>query len=67
MELIPGWSEGDNGILASADPIFGGIIDKAIVSGRWFVIFNDDSIPPTDLEFATRAEAIGHFIRAKGC
>lgn len=40
----------------SNDPIFGGIIDKAFVSGEWFVIPNSDDIPVME-GFATKQEA----------
>lgn len=43
-------------IATNNDPVFGGIIDKAIVSGEWFVISNSDDIP-TMHGFATKQEA----------
>lgn len=44
---MKGWTIG-NTIACNADPILGGIIDSEIVSGKWFIIFNDD-----DLEMIT--------------
>lgn len=50
------WNEGASGIATSTDPQLGGIIDKAIVSGEWFVIFNSDQLESLE-GFKTRAEA----------
>lgn len=47
----------EDGIATNTDPIFGGIVDKAIVSGEWFVIPNDDRISLMD-GFDTKQEAI---------
>jgi hypothetical protein len=55
---VNGWT-GGAGLLCSAHPTLGGIIDRAIVSGEWFVIFNN-SAEITD-GFATRADAIAAF------
>lgn len=30
----------ENGMATNRDPLTGGIIDSAIVSGEWFIIFN---------------------------
>lgn len=45
-ETVPGgWGESTpGGMITNNDPVNGGIIDKEIVSGEWFVIPNDDSI-----------------------
>lgn len=57
--LPPGWSEASpGGVATNRNPKNGGIIDKATGTGKWFVIFEDESIPKSDDEFATRAEAI---------
>ena len=60
-EISQGWAGSEiDGLLCSARPD-GGIIDSAIVSGEWFVIFNDDR---EMLEgFATRADAVAAFIK----
>lgn len=59
--LPPGWTEGPAGILASNQPN-GGIIDCAIASGEWFVIFNDDEMSDTLTGFKTRGEAIAAYL-----
>lgn len=57
--LIPGWTESTVGGLICNPSIFGGIIDSEIVSGEWFIIFNDDR---EVLEgFETREDAIEAF------
>jgi hypothetical protein len=61
-ELSPGWTGIANGLICNPDHIAGGIIDKTILTGKWFVIFNDDR---NTLEgFASRAEAVQAFIKA---
>ena len=69
LSLPPGWTEAEPGGLAcNPDPLDGGIIDKGIASGLWFVIFNRRDLG--DLEgYSTRAEAFDAFaqtIRAAG-
>jgi|AntAceMinimDraft_13_1070369.scaffolds.fasta_scaffold181043_1 cellulase/cellobiase CelA1 len=54
------WNEIKDGIATNADPILGGIIDQTIMTGEWFVIFNDDAIPAIE-GIATRAEAFKAF------
>ena len=39
------WIKSENGLMVNSDPIFGGIIDKTIKTGEWFVIFHSDLIP----------------------
>lgn len=59
--VAPGWKVGcSEGILSNAAP-YGGIIDKNLVSGEWFVIFNNDNFEALD-GFATRDEAIDAFV-----
>ena len=41
------WNEGET-IATNTDPQLGGIIDQAIVSGEWFIIFNSDQIDMID-------------------
>lgn len=50
------WNEIPNGIATCNDPELGGIIDQAIVSKRWFIIFNSPHIDVIE-DFATREEA----------
>ena len=38
------WNAGPGTIMTNTDPHLGGIIDRAIVSGKWFVVFNSDEI-----------------------
>jgi hypothetical protein len=68
-EMIAGWKS--NGRIATnTDPDLGGIIDSAIASGKWFVIFNADIPAIEDLDtreeaFAAHAAAIkSHFVLA---
>lgn len=59
VESLPeGWTESQpGGLIASLDPEKGGIIDSEIVSGKWFVIPNNDALTLiTDLE--TRSDVI---------
>lgn len=59
--LPSGFTEATKGgLICSADLVHGGIIDQEIVSGLWFVIFNDDSIDSLN-GFSTRDEAIAAF------
>lgn len=39
------WIESENGLMINSDTILGGIIDKTIKTGEWFVIFHSDLIP----------------------
>lgn len=48
---------GPNDIATNPDPFEGGIIDKANVDGKWFVIANNDDIPSAE-EFDTKADAM---------
>ena len=54
------WKGSGNGLICNADPILGGIIDKAIVSGEWFAIFNSPEIEPME-GFTSREAAIEAF------
>ena len=57
QRLPSGWEESQPGRIATnPDPVTGGIIDRADVSGKWFVIPNNDAIPKL-VGFATRQEA----------
>lgn len=47
----------ENGMATSNDPISGGIVDQAIVSGEWFVVPNSDDIGFMD-GFATKQDAM---------
>lgn len=44
-KVCDGWSQAFDGGLLCNPNVNGGIIDKAIVSGEWFIIFNDDRAP----------------------
>lgn len=61
--LPQGWTANGDGIATNNDPQLGGIIDKAIVSGEWFVIFNDDDLEAIE-GLSSRAEAFEAFKRA---
>ena len=55
--LPQGWTEASPGGLATnPDPVTGGIVDRQIVSGLWFVISHDGGIGTLE-GFATRADA----------
>lgn len=45
-----------DGIATNPDPIIGGIIDNEMVSGKWFVIPNNNDLLPGD-GFASKDEA----------
>lgn len=52
-----GWiHQSANGIATNPDPIIGGIIDSEIVSGKWFVIPNNNELLPGD-SFASKHDA----------
>ena len=57
--ISQGWSESRSGGMLVNPNAGGGIIDVAIVSGEWFIIFNDDREPVEG--FATRDDAIEAF------
>lgn len=59
--LPDGWTESKPGGMATKAGKDGGIIDTNAVSGKWFVIFNDDRIENTDAIFDTRREAFEKF------
>ncbi|GMG94737.1 hypothetical protein ACUXAV_004994 [Cupriavidus metallidurans] len=45
QKLPEGWTEASPGGLATnPDPLTGGIIDRAIVDGTWFVVFHRDDL-----------------------
>lgn len=56
-----GWTEGPSGLLCNPNA-GGGIIDSAIATGAWFVVFNDDR--ETIEGLATREDAIRAFKNA---
>lgn len=57
---MKGWNVNGTGLACNADPVLGGIIDSEIVSGKWFIIFNDDELEMiTDL--ASRDDAFKVF------
>ena len=58
MTTLPeGWTEAfPGGLACNPDPIKGGIIDKEILSGKWFVVFGRVNLPILD-GFPSRDEA----------
>jgi hypothetical protein len=52
---------GQNAIATNIDPIIGGIIDTQIVSGKWFVIPNNDLIPQIE-DLDSKAEAFSYLL-----
>lgn len=61
--LSQGWNESASGMACNSDPVLGGIIDKTIVSGEWFVIFNDDDLDMIE-GLSSREEAFKEFQKA---
>ena len=61
--LPEGWKGFVNGIATNEDPISGGIIDKEIVSGKWFVIAQNDAIENME-DFDTQQEAFDALVNA---
>jgi hypothetical protein len=61
--IVDGWSESAPGGLLCNPRTGGGIIDSEMVSGLWFVVF-DDSHPIIE-GLATREDAVAAFISAK--
>jgi hypothetical protein len=60
--VIEGWSECIPGGLICNPQGEGGIIDSAIVSGKWFIIFNNDREPIEGFE--SRDDAVAAFVKA---
>ena len=61
--VAAGWSESfTGGMLVNSNPENGGIIDNEIVTGKWFVVFNDGRDSLTG--YNTRAEAVDAFVFA---
>lgn len=61
--LPEGWTEAGPGRMATnPDPLRGGIIDRTIVGGEWFVIFNRPDLGTLE-GFATRESAFEAFNR----
>jgi hypothetical protein len=56
-DLPQGWTAPGKGIATNNDPQTGGIVDKAIVSGKWFAIPNKEGVPQLE-GFDTRKQAI---------
>jgi hypothetical protein len=55
-----GWNHlAEDAMATNGDPIVGGIIDKQIVSGKWFVIPNNDAIPQVE-DLETKADAFAY-------
>jgi hypothetical protein len=59
-KMTDGWHHlAEDAMATNIDPIAGGIIDKQIVSGKWFVIPNNDAIPQVE-DLETKAEALAY-------
>jgi hypothetical protein len=57
-QLPEGWTESrPGGMATNTDPASGGIVDKAIASGEWFAVANNDAIGTLN-GFASRDEAL---------
>lgn len=59
------WSEGPNGIICNRHEQDGGIIDRAILSKEWFIVFNRDGLDSLH-GFPTRDSAITSFLNEIG-
>ena len=57
--ISQGWTESPSGGMLVNPNAGGGIIDVAIATGEWFIIFNDDREPMEG--FDTRDDAIEAF------
>lgn len=58
-----GWAyAGEDRMRTNNDPLLGGIIDKAMVDGKWFVVFHHDTLPAVE-GFDSSAEAHAYFER----
>lgn len=58
--MTDGWNHlAEDAMATNGDPIAGGIIDKQIVSGKWFVIPNNDAIPQVE-DLETKADAFAY-------
>lgn len=56
------WTESySGGMVSNPDPVFGGIVDRAIASAEWFVIFNAPSLRALE-GFSTREQAAEAFV-----
>jgi hypothetical protein len=62
-KILDGWTESRPGGLICNPREGGAIIDSEILSGLWFVIFNDDR--PTLTDLPTRDDAVTAFILAR--
>ncbi|MGF6440080.1 hypothetical protein [Paraburkholderia youngii] len=63
-ELPPGWTEGSpGGIATNRDPASGGIIDRTIADGTWFVVFHRDDLEVLH-DLPSRQAAFEAFARA---
>lgn len=51
----------ENQIGTNLDPVYGGIVDKNIISGLWFAIPNHDDIPFAD-KFISKEDAIAYIV-----
>jgi F420-dependent methylenetetrahydromethanopterin dehydrogenase len=63
QNLPQGWEGSGNGLVCNADPVLGGIIDRNLVSGQWFVVFNADDISVIE-DIASRDDAFRLFQEA---
>lgn len=59
------WSEGPNGIICNRHEDEGGIIDRVIMTGEWFLVFNRAGLN-TLHGFTTRDSAIRAFLSGIG-
>lgn len=56
-DLPKGWTGSGTGLISNSDPQSGGIIDKRVIGGRWFVIPNRAGIEIPE-DFETREQAL---------
>jgi hypothetical protein len=63
---VVNWNAGPGTIMTNTDPQLGGIIDCAIVSGQWFVIFNSDKIDAIEGLSSREAAIAAHDAAVRG-
>lgn len=67
VHLPEGWTTAGNSLACNPHPLTGGIIDRELVSGKWFVIFSADLPVINNLASREAAfDALNHALAANG-
>lgn len=62
--LPPGWTQaGPNSLMTNPDQVRGGIIDKQIVSGKWFAVIHDENATSPLTGYDTREDAYNALVK----